>query len=378
MASFESQLFLFFPTFGLIGLFAFWRAGVVIVDAYWRRIRGGKLIFVGAVLALVGVSAFLAYTFQSAPNRMWWEVAKPALLADEGEPAGCTPPDCDRAPIVEAYSAVRLLARDDDGLAGLAEECEAENMSAFRPQEERVNFCFVTGAIETVADCCAAKIRFKQAVVDLHEEAPSLTHYVHKYLLPLKVFFLLMLLVIGVTLARRRRTLELHYPSAMEQVERTMPVGALSMMLWPLMNQAYAQSFDMLFGAGGSGAFRVTAPLYTLAFGGWAMVLMFYYFRRYPKATEGAAKVIGGLLAGVGIIQYEAVLAWVNHFLGAGASVVSIAVMLVIAAFLTYETLFHVEDPYDEDDSKPFEKAPLGEPRSERTTFGEVIGELVE
>jgi len=344
MAAFDSHLFIFFPVFGLIALFAFWRAATVLVDAYWRYVRVGKLVlFVGLAIG-IGVSVYMTTLFQESANRQWWEVARPALMADTGEPAGCRPPNCARAPILEAYGAVRLQARAETGFTGLVDSCQDENMSVFRPTEDRINFCFVTGAPETVSACCAAKERFKAAVSVLQVESPSLTYRVHHLLLPFKIFFLLMLLGIGVMLARRRRVLEAHYPRIMEHVERTIPIGGLSMMLWPLMNHAFTRSFDLLYGAGAQGAFRVSAPLYTLAFGGWAMILMFYYFRRYPEATERAAKLIGALLAGFSILNYDAILAWVNRFLGAGANVVSITVMLVIAVFLAWETLFHGED----------------------------------
>lgn len=359
MMAFDSHLFLFFPTFGLVALFAFWRAAVVIFDSYWRGGVQGKLTLAASFAVLTLLSVFLAWTFASAPNRSWWEVAKPVLIADQGEPAACRPPDCVRAPVVEAYGSVREAARTDGGLADLSETCDDESENAFRIVEVRENFCFVTGRFQPVPECCEAKLGFKAAVNALHAEQPSLTHHVHKYMMGFKVFFLLMLLGIGVTLTRRRQTLERYYPRTMEQVERTMPIGGLSMLLWPLMNQAYTQSFDMLYGAGGSGAFRVTAPLYTLAIAGWAMILLFYYFRRYPKATEGAAKGIGALLAGIGIVKFDVILAYVNHFLGAGSHVVSVAVVCVVVLFLIYETLFHKEDHYDEDDSKPFEKAPL-------------------
>jgi hypothetical protein len=161
--------------------------------------------------------------------------------------------------------------------------------------------------------------------------------------LPFKAFFLLLLLMIGLMLARSRTVLEQHYPAAMIQVERNIPIGGLSMLLWPLMNQAYTQSFDLLYGSGDSGAFRVTAPLYTVAFAAWVGVLLFYYFRRYPKETEGAAKVIGGLLAGLSILNFNVILAGVNRFLGAGTNVVSIAILAVISLFLAWELMLNAQ-----------------------------------
>jgi hypothetical protein len=135
MAAFDGHLFLFFPTFGIVVLMAFRRAAIVLVDAHWRHIKGGKLFLLGVVLVISAIAGYLAFTFQSAQTRQWWEVSEPTLLADQGEPAGCTPPDCDRAPVIKAYSSVRLVAqRSESGLTDFYEDCEDENLTVFRPQ----------------------------------------------------------------------------------------------------------------------------------------------------------------------------------------------------------------------------------------------------
>jgi hypothetical protein len=172
MLAFDSQTFLFFPTLGLIGLLAFRRAAMVLLDAHWRFIKGGMLSLLVGLLFIGAIAGYLTYTFQTSPNRLWWEIAKPTLLADQGEPAGCTPPGCDRAPIVEAHRTVRLLARSEAGLSSFVESCEDESMSRFRPQEDRENFCFVTGATMSVQACCEAKEGFKNAVTALSTQAP--------------------------------------------------------------------------------------------------------------------------------------------------------------------------------------------------------------
>jgi hypothetical protein len=364
MAAFDGHLFLFFPTFGIVALMAFRRAAILLVDAYWRFIKGGKLILLAMLLVMAAISALLTISFQRSPNRQWWEVAKPVLLADTGEPAGCTPPGCTRAPVVEAYNAVRLLARTPHGLTGFYEACENQKLSPFVPQlqQDEDKFCFVTGKVEAIGDCCKAKARFKQSISDMHAKAPSLTYYAHAAMLPLKAFFLLMLLALGGSLAWRRVELETHYPLAMKQVERTIPIGAASMMIWPLMNQAYELNFDLLYGSGQPGAFRMMAPIYTIVFAAWVAVLLFYYFRRYEDSTVGAAKVIGALLAGLSVFNFDTIMAAVTRYIGAGANLVSFGVALVALAFLVYETLFNPEDlkEVDETESPARErKAPL-------------------
>jgi hypothetical protein len=371
MATFDGHLFLFFPTFGIIVLLCFRRAAIVLVDAYWRQIKGGKLILLAIVLVISAIATYLTITFQSSQNRQWWEVDEAVLLADQGEPAGCRPPDCERAPVVEAYSSIRLLARSDRGLTDMYARCEDEDLSVFRPQDESIKFCFPLGSTATVPACCAAKERFKQAVIGLHAEGPSLTYRVHAMMLPFKAAFLLLLLVIGVTLARRRLVLEQHYPLAMKQVERNMPIGALSMMIWPLMNQAFTQNFDLLYGAGAAGAFRDTASLYTVAFAAWVSILLFYYFRRYERSTVGAAKAIGALLAGLSILNFDTIMAGVTRYIGAGANIVSFTVAIVVLAFLVYETVFNPDEAREIDETE----IELGE---EGASLFEDMGELVD
>jgi hypothetical protein len=373
MATFDGHLFLFFPTFGIIVLLCFRRAAIVLVDAYWRHIKGGKFILLGIVLVISAIAAYFTITFQSSKNRQWWEVDKQVLLDDRGEPAGCQPPDCDRAPVVEAYSAIRLLARSDRGLTDMYARCEREDMTIFRPQDDSQKFCFATGATESVPACCAAKERFKQAVTDMHAQAPSTTYRVHAMMLPFKAAFLLMLLAIGVTLARRRPVLEEHYPLAMKQVERTMPIGAISMMIWPLMNQAYTVNFDLLYGSGDAGAFRVTAPMYTVAFAAWVAILLFYYFRRYERSTVGAAKAIGGLLAGLSILNFDTIMAGVTRYIGAGANFVSFAVAIVVLAFLVYETVFNPDEDREIDETE----GPVVAPDEDETLLEE-LADIIE
>jgi hypothetical protein len=136
------------------------------------------------------------------------------------------------------------------------------------------------------------------------------------------------------------------------------------MMIWPLMNQAFTGNFDLLYGSGDAGAFRVTAPLYTIVFAAWVAILLFYYFRRYERSTVGAAKAIGGLLAGLSILNFDTIMAGVTRYIGAGASVVSFAVAIVVLAFLVYETVFNPEEELEIDETE--------------TPILEAIGDLVD
>lgn len=340
IASFDSQLFLFFPTLGLIALLAFWRAGVVVVDAYWRFIPGGKAILIVGFVASGAIALYITDTFRHSNARSWWEIAPVALEADQGAPG--------IEPILKAHNAVRAYARSKEGLSGFIDQCDAESLQLQSAMEPEEKYCVVAGERMSAAACCAARRAFKQHVIDLQAAAPSVTFRVHHLLLPLKIYFLLILLGIGVMLARRRKRLEIYYPVQMPLVEALIPVGGVSMLAWPLMNHAYTQSWDVLYGGDvGGGAFRVSAPIYTLIFGAWALLLLFYYFRRYPDQVEMIAKIGGFAAAGVGILRYDEVLSYVNRFIGSGADIVSLSVYVAVAVVLAWEVLVRDDDAHE-------------------------------
>lgn len=353
MATFDAELFIFFPLAGLAALAAFWRAGVVLTDLYWRRLRNRGRAFFAIGLAAAGFSAFyIAESFQLDPSRSWWEVAPQALAADAGAPAGCEPGECDRAPVIDAHQSVRWAAREPTGLASFTLNCTQEPLTRFRASlttESTELYCFASGAPMSQAECCAARAGFRDAVNALHAEAPSQLHYVHRIALPLKVFFLIMLLGIGLLLLRRRAALERWYAEDMTFVERNIPFGGALMLLWPLMNQAYLQAWSLLYGAEQGSAYSGAAPLYTLGFGAWFLVLIFYYFRRYPDTMELFAKVFGVVLAAVGIAQYDQIISYVSRFAVAGAGVVPVAVLgvVVVGVFLQ---MISSDEHHDEDD----------------------------
>ena len=57
--------------------------------------------------------------------------------------------------------------------------------------------CFPSGERLSVRACCTAKAAFRQHLNRLAAEAPSRTGAVHRWVMPVKIFFLLLLLGIG-------------------------------------------------------------------------------------------------------------------------------------------------------------------------------------
>lgn len=353
MATFDAELFVFFPLAGVGALIAFWRPAVVLTDLYWRRLklRGRAFFAIGLIAAGFGAYS-VAEAFRSDPSRSWWEVAPETLVVDTGAPANCEPGACSRAPVVDAHQAIRWAARQTGGLAQYSLNCTTEALPRFRANlepESALNYCFASGAPMTQADCCRARAAFRSAVNAMHDAAPSRLHDVHGVALPLKIFFLIMLLGIGLLLLRRRTSLERYYAADMPLVERSIPFGGGLMVLWPFMNNAYLEAASLLYGAEQSSVYSGMASLYTLGFGAWFLMLVFYYFRRYPDTMEMFAKIFGIVLAAVGIAQYEQIISYVSAFAVAGADMVSVAVLTVAVVAVVLQILARDEHEEDED-----------------------------
>ncbi len=334
LAAFDTQNFIFFPIAGVAALVAFWRPGVLVVDAYARGVvPGGRLILVGGFVLAGLATVFMANSFGASDTRSMFEVEPSALVADDGAPASLDAPA--RAPILTAVRELQFQSRMDGGLSAFRDSCAAEQIN-FDPANREDKYCFVMGDYAPVAECCQAKANFRAAVSALHASAPSRTGEVHRIVLPIKIFFLFTLLAIGLMLARRRKRLRAAYGEAMDDFSLAVPLGATLMLLWPVLNSAYTQSYDVLIGDGGNSAYRVSAPLIALAFASWAMTLLFYHLRSYPNQAELALQSLGVLVAGFGILRYEALVTYANSTLGIGANIVSLLVFVVAVIFICY------------------------------------------
>jgi uncharacterized membrane protein (DUF485 family) len=159
----------------------------------------------------------------------------------------------------------------------------------------------------------------------------SLTGVVHNLTLPFKIFFMLMLFTISIMLAFRRKALEQHYAPYLDGIERGVLIGAAAMVIFPVMTHAFLQAAALLYGAGPLGGFRATAPLFSLAFGAWALLLLFYFYGRRDKEIQGLAR-IGGVIGGaVAIVKYEQIIDFLVRLIGSGAGYVSLAVLGLVA-----------------------------------------------
>jgi hypothetical protein len=342
LATFYSHLFIFFPIFGIVTLVGFYAPACAFLDMYWRYVPLGRFRFIVGLLTVALLSVVIAQWLRSGSEKSVFEVKPEVLAADRGSPAGCASGEiCDRMPVLTAVKNVRTVSQTRIGLSDLARDCTQDPLKAAGATEQ-ARYCFASTPLPakpaklrltTDAECCKAQKQFVTAVNEMYADPTrrSLTGLAHDWTLPFKIFFMLMLLTISIMLAFRRRSLEQYYAPYEDGIERGVLIGAAAMVIFPVMTHAFLQSAALLYGAGGIGGFRANVPVISLAFGAWALLLLFYFYGRRDKEIQGLAR-IGGVIGGaVAIVKYEQIIDFLVLAIGSGAGFGSLAVLALIA-----------------------------------------------
>ena len=343
MATMFAHNFLFFPVAGALALIAFWRPALLITDALGRgQIPFGRATLAG-ILAVIAILAWiLSSAFASSNTRSLFEMDPQAIIADEGVAAEDAA--ARRAAIGEVLIQLRINAAIDEGLQRFQSRCEPEWLRYGATAQEQ-SFCFPTGTVTSVEACCRARTDFRERVNAIQAANPSLLASVHRYVLPVKMVFLLMLLFIGILLVWLRKPLTALYGKAVQQVSFPLAAGGALVLLWPLMNAAYLSTSSLLTGDGLSNAYRVTAPLFALGFGVWAMLLIYFHLRTYPSHIETALKSAGAIAAAIGVFRYEDIVNYLSRTLGVGGGLVAVIVFTVAVASLIAAVVLGVRPP---------------------------------
>ncbi len=339
LAAFYSHLFVFFPTFGIVALAAFYLPTSAFTDLYWHHIPYGRLRFVVGFLAIAAASYGISWVLLQGTERTIWEVKPQVLTEDRGEPPGCEDGGtrCRRLPVLSALRNVRVVSGGRTGLSAFARDCEPDPFLEPPAELAARRFCFVTDRLppnratfSTAAQCCQAQKRFVRFLSSAYERKPenrSLTGLVHNNLLPLKVFFLLVLLIVGILLAVRRKAVLEHYKDKVRRIERCVLIGAFAMLFWPIMNHAFLQSAAVLYGNTGNSVFRYLGPGFSIIFGAWGLLLLFFFYHRYEKSLEAVGKIAGVVASAVAVLKYDLIVDYFVRFAGSGATVVTFAVL---------------------------------------------------
>lgn len=329
----DSHLFVFFPTLGIVALAAFFVPSVLFLDLYWRHVPYGKARFLFGSLVVAAATFWMSGLLLDSPRRSYWESAPQVLAADAGEPAGCAQrgEPCQRLPLLMAVRNLRQVSEDRLGLEGLIRDCSAATKDALiEPAHtpERRRFCLASTqfssspALQSDEECCKAQSRLVSYAHANYAVAAtrSLTSEIHSMLLPLKVFFLLVLFVISFMLAAHHKKVEQHYRPYLWQMEIGLFTGALCMMFFPLMSQAFLQSSEVLSGTGGRGTFSIIVPIISFLFMVWVLLIgLFFYRRRSDDKLVTVGRLAGLLVSNFGIIKYNLLVTAFVLVFGAGA-----------------------------------------------------------
>lgn len=383
LAAFDSQLFIFFPVFGLMALLAFYRPACVVIDIYCRQVSGGVAIIVGAFFALIVVSAVLAQAIRGAPLLPWepntqefeinglgkslWDLQPQVLTGDRGEfcpqpelerdevgqPVPAEPGECERLPFLDALGVMRELHHESYGMSSFVRNCRPNTLIETPEEELERRFCFVNKTLETAAECCTAQRRFAEATEEAYADQgePSLTAQAYKKLLPFHVFFLLTIFLFGVGLVRRGSLLDLPvYDPVRRSVEARILAGAAVMLFWPLLNHALLQSADLMYGNRAPSVFRTLVPVFTAMFGAWLLMLVFFYFRAFPEAVRNVGQIGGVIVSAIAFLRFDEIVDILARTIGVGSDEVSlvvvvIAVVLVVAIIIASRRMQPVRHP---------------------------------
>ncbi|MEO1205535.1 MAG: hypothetical protein AAFV45_04320 [Pseudomonadota bacterium] len=341
IATFYSHLFIFFPTFGIVALVAFFIPASAFVDMYWRHVPLGVMRFVIGLVLVVIASLHISEIVAKGDLRSMWEVKPEVLIADAGTPAGCLTDQqsCVRVPVFAALKDVWQKSSQRLGMARFVRDCKPDPLIEAPPEQTALRYCFAMQEKVDAPTCCQAQKSFGRALSMMHLEPGnrSLTESVHKALLPLKVFFLLVILVIALLLIFWRHSLPRNYPNRIEKIQRGVLVGALMMMFLPLMNMAFLQSSGLVYGTELDSNYRSISPYLVGTTLGWSLLILFFFFHETDKNERDLEQFarIGGLVgSGVFALNYNLVVDYFTRFMGSGMgieSVVAIAVFCLSA-----------------------------------------------
>jgi hypothetical protein len=318
----HSHLFLFFPVFGLLALIAFYLPSVVLTHLYWSCLPYGKVRYAAGVLVLAGLAYGFAWSLDKEPRAIY-EAAPYALAADRGDPAK------GRVPILDALGTLRDTAQHRFGLASFGRTCVRDPLLEVPDEMLKERYCFPAKKNLTGEACCAVQAAFANAVSRLQRnpDTRSFSGEMDRLLfLPIKTFFILIIVAIAVLLAFWRDRIDRDHADRIANLERGVIVGAFAMLFWLAMDYGYQQTANVLFGRTTAGPqLRLSLVLVP-----WALLLLFYFLRRLGRQGELVGQISGVVFAGVAVLRYEQLNDWVVRLFGIGADGWMLAALVVI------------------------------------------------
>lgn len=325
----HSNLFLFFPILGVLALIAFFMPSVIFTHLYWNHLPYGRLRFSLGLLAAIGITIG-ADRYLDASPRALWEIAPSVIAADTGTPAGCKGEACERGQIGEVLKTLRTASQTRVGLSKFARGCGEDPLLEPREDMKPVRFCFPALKPLDGNACCKVQEAFTKTVDDLQKDPAkrSLTAQWDRLLMPLKIFFVVIVLAIGCLLAFWRDKVDEFYGTYVPAIERGVIIGGFAMLVWPAMDYAYLSAANVMFGHAGDGPqFKLS-----LVIAPWMLLLIFYFLRRLGKEGEMLGQISGVIAAAVAVLRYEQLNDWASRVVGVGMAPWMLGVLLGITA----------------------------------------------
>lgn len=333
----NSNLFFFFPTLGLVALAAFYVPAVIFTDLYWSgRVKYGRQRFLVGCIVVAAASILLSEYMNSTDRRPLWEIKYDRLQQDYQRPDTCERrpgPSC-RPSLIGAARDLRKQAELRIQLSPLVRECKPDPLLERPATYDTSRHCFPAHTKLATDACCKLQNDLLVETLgawsnpELKSEAAELDRLLF---LPLKTFFVLVLILIGLFLIRWKVRLVEHYRPFLPAMERGLQIGALAMLPWLIMDYGNQQVSDLLYGPGGGFPVRLSLVLLP-----WAMLLAAYFADRIQIELVRIVQLASGVLSAVAILNYRDVFDWSAKALGVSAPKVNFIIIAVVslAAFL--------------------------------------------
>ena len=343
-ATFDSHTFLFFPLFGVLALIAFYTPSVVFTHLYWHRMRFGKLRFTVGTLVVAGLAIASANELRKVNARDAWEIAPHVLQADKGDPAGCAERGtgaCTRGPVMTVLKDLRAESQKRVDLSKFSRNCRPDERLELPQSHKEPRWCFPARAMLSWQACCTAQSAFRDQLISLYAvpRNHSLTREVHTLLLPLKTFFIIITIVIGIFLVIWRSMLDLYYDDYGPRIERGVLIGAFAMLFWPVTNYAAQLAQFTLYGRWQENLpINITTP--SLLVAPWALLLLFYFLRRLGQRAETIGRVGGIAASVVAILTFDDLVNWGARIAGIGTDWATLGILVAIVLLALFVVLY--------------------------------------
>jgi hypothetical protein len=161
--------------------------------------------------------------------------------------------------MLTALQGLRAVSQSRWGLGDFIRSCDRDEFLESTTGPERKRFCFASTRptasppLQNDAECCRAQQRLSTAISENfgHPGRRSLTSMAHALTLPMKVFFLLVLLTISILLVTWHRGMEANYRATARRIEFSVIVGTAAVLFFPFMSQAFVEAVSALYGLTG-------------------------------------------------------------------------------------------------------------------------------